>query len=108
MHQISQALGSSGNSFVHRLVAVLLSNGLGDAKVIMGTLGHKVFEPINKPMVVSDQVPNETVDDDVIELHLERTNKNVGKVEANGTQTTEGFVVLQGSSMIFIIYMLAE
>ena len=63
----------------------------------MGTLGHKVFEPLNRPVILTPKVTGETVAEDIIELHLERTIKNVGKVEANGTQTTEGFVVLQGS-----------
>lgn len=67
------------------------------AKVIMGTLGHKVFEPVNKPVVVDSQTSTGNMTDHVIELHLERTIKNIGKVEANGTQTAEGFVVLQGS-----------
>ena len=67
------------------------------AKVIMGTLGHKLFEPINKPIVSSSQTTDAETDDEAIELHLERTIKNVGKVEANGAQTSEGFVVLQGS-----------
>ena len=71
------------------------------AKVIMGTLGHKVFEPLNKPVIAATQASNDTVAEDAIELHLERTIKNVGKVEANGKQTAEGFVfvVLQGSSI---------
>ena len=69
------------------------------AKVIMGTLGHKVFEPLNKPVIAATQASNDTVEEDAIELHLERTIKNVGKVEANGKQTAEGFVVLQGSSI---------
>ena len=67
------------------------------AKVIMGTLGHKLFEPINKPIVSSSQTTADETDSETIELHLERTIKNVGKVEANGAQTSEGFVVLQGS-----------
>jgi len=67
------------------------------AKVIMGTLGHKLFEPVNKPITNSSQTTVDDVGDEAIELHLERTIKNVGKVEANGAQTSEGFVVLQGS-----------
>ena len=67
------------------------------AKVIMGTLGHKLFEPINKPIVNSSQTSVDDSGSETIKLHLERTIKNVGKVEANGAQTTEGFVVLQGS-----------
>jgi hypothetical protein len=65
----------------------------------MGTLGHKVFEPLNKPVIAATQASNDTVAEDAIELHLERTIKNVGTVEANGKQTAEGFVVLQGSSI---------
>ena len=67
------------------------------AKVIMGTLGHKLFEPVNKPITNSSQTTVDDVGDEAIELHLERTIKNVGKVEANGAQTSEGFVVLEGS-----------
>ena len=32
-----------------------------------------------------------------LNLHLERTIKGLGKVEADGIRTSEGFVVLQGS-----------
>lgn len=71
------------------------------AKVIMGTLGHKLFEPISKPVA---QKQEEVLDkaDDTVRLHLERTIKNVGKVEASGTQTPEGFVVIQGSRISLI------
>jgi len=66
------------------------------AKVIMGTLGHKLFEPISKPIQKKqDDIPVNV--EDTIKLRLERTIKNVGKVEASGYQTSEGFVVLQGS-----------
>ena len=66
------------------------------AKVIMGTLGHKLSEPISKSNINrrEDVFVNT---DDVVKLHLERTIKNVGKVEANGIQTSEGFVVMCGS-----------
>ena len=66
------------------------------AKVIMGTLGHKLFEPISKPIIPAE---NDTaaVPRNYSELHLERVIKNVGKVEAVGTQTSEGFVVFKDS-----------
>lgn len=68
------------------------------AKVIMGTLGHKLFEPINRPPAKLQQVSSADEDaDDTVSLHLERTIKKIGKVEADGLQTAEGFVVLQGS-----------
>ena len=67
------------------------------AQVIMGTLGHKLFEPLNRP-VAKAQDDNPTKDAaESVPLHLERTIKDIGKVEADGTQTSEGFVVLQGS-----------
>ncbi len=70
------------------------------AEVIMGTLGHKLFEPISKPTVKKQD--GFTISEDTVRLHLERTIKNVGKVEASGTQTTEGFVVLQGSHISLV------
>lgn len=70
------------------------------AEVIMGTLGHKLFEPISKPIVKKQD--GFTISEDTVRLHLERTIKNVGRVEASGTQTTEGFVVLQGSHISLV------
>lgn len=66
-------------------------------KVIMGTLGHRVFEPINKPSVQKTENDSSTGTEEIVNLHLERTIKNVGKVEANGSQTSEGFVVFKDS-----------
>lgn len=66
------------------------------AKVIMGTLGHKLFDPISKPMVKPIDETSESTAKNV-ELCLERNIKGVCKVEADGSQTTEGFVVLHGS-----------
>ncbi|MBR6436832.1 MAG: GIY-YIG nuclease family protein [Thermoguttaceae bacterium] len=70
---------------------------LGDfidfAKVIMGTLGHKLFEPIIKPSSGTDE--NST---DSETLFLERTLTQIGEtVRATGMQTADGFVVYQGS-----------
>ena len=66
------------------------------AKVITGTLGHKLFEPISKPIVLAEN-DAATVPEKYSELRLERVIKNVGKVEAVGAQTSEGFVVFKGS-----------
>lgn len=64
------------------------------AKVIVGTLGHRLFEPVSRPAAGSDgPVPALAA----AKLRLERTIKNVGKVEASGAQTAEGFVVFKGS-----------
>ena len=71
------------------------------AKVIMGTLGHKLFEPINK-FTMTKSEESAVKDKNTACLYLERTIKGVGKVEAKGTQTTEGFVVLKGSYISLI------
>ena len=67
------------------------------SKVIMGTLGYKLFEPIINKSCIEKQGTPEIAEADQIPLCLKRVIKNVGKVEANGIQTSEGFVVLSGS-----------
>lgn len=67
------------------------------AKVIMGTLGHRLFEPVSKPATTTQAAAADVPAQEPVALHLERTIKKVGKVEADGIQTTEGFVVLRGS-----------
>ena len=66
---------------------------IDNAKVIMGTLGHKLFEPVNKETPET----NSTEQDDAVKLFLKRTKKGVGTVTAEGYQSPEGFVVLKGS-----------
>ena len=67
------------------------------SKVIMGALGYKLFEPIINKSCIEKQDTQKIVEADQIPLCLERVIENVGKVEANGIQTSEGFVVLSGS-----------
>ena len=66
------------------------------SKVIMGTLGHKLFEPISKAAEMKAE-PEHIPDGEYVKLHLSRTIKKLGKVEADGAQTAEGFVVFAGS-----------
>lgn len=66
------------------------------AKVIMGVLGHKLFEPISQASADTPEA-SVTKSDDTDTLYLERTIKNAGKVGARGRQTSEGFVVMKGS-----------
>ena len=58
----------------------------------MGTLGHKVFEPIVavKPTAIADA--NATDDEPL--LYFNRTN-----LKAIGRRTSEGFVVFKGSAI---------
>ncbi|MBD5113544.1 MAG: GIY-YIG nuclease family protein [Ruminococcaceae bacterium] len=65
------------------------------AKLIMGTLGHKVFVPL---IVSKSDIPNETSENEEPELYLTRTIKQINfTVKAHGRQTADGFVVLKGS-----------
>ena len=67
-----------------------------NVKVLLGALGFKVLEPLDKP----DKSKNDRSDKEQnkeLKLHLERTIKDVGKIEADGIRTSEGFVVLQCS-----------
>ena len=67
------------------------------SKVIMGTLGYKLFEPVINKSCIEKQDNQEIAETDQIPLYLERVIKNVGRVNANGIQTSEGFVVFSGS-----------
>lgn len=71
------------------------------AKVIMGTLGHKLFEPISKTVSQTAEGTSAILKDHS-NLHLERTIKKIGKVEADGSQTSEGFVVFKGSHISLV------
>ena len=66
---------------------------IDNAKVIMGTLGHKLFEPVNKETPEN----NSTDQNDAVKLFLKRTKKGAGTVTAEGYQSPEGFVVLKES-----------
>lgn len=72
-----------------------LEEFIDNAKIVMGTLGHKVFENLTEPK--ASIVPNDIIRDDLL-LHLKRKSKKSGIViEAMCKQTSEGFVVLKGS-----------
>ena len=58
------------------------------AKIVMGTLGHKVFEPFAPSAESADTEPV---------LYME-----YGKGKASGKRTSDGFVVLKGLSLIHI------
>lgn len=60
------------------------------ARIVMGTLGHKVFEPLVAipPSIAPENLPK--VEEPL--LYFENTN-----AKATGRRTSEGFVVLKGS-----------
>ncbi|CAM5220940.1 hypothetical protein UACE39S_06920 [Ureibacillus acetophenoni] len=66
------------------------------AKLVMGTLGHKIFEKLTESKSQSEV--SDTFNSDELILHLKRKIRKSGiTVEARGKQTPEGFVVLSGS-----------
>lgn len=68
------------------------------AKLIMGTLGHKIFVPLNKTAPVVEDTADTPPEE--MELFFTRTIKKLNfTVEASAKQTAEGFVVLKGSKI---------
>jgi hypothetical protein len=66
------------------------------AKLVMGTLGHKVFEKLTEVKTQSDK--SDSPYDDELLLYLKRKSRKSGiTIEAKCKQTNEGFVVLTGS-----------
>ena len=66
------------------------------AKIVMGTLGHKVFETLIKEKK-TDSVPEQQSDDEKILFFKKKIRKSGLITEAKCKQTEEGFVVLKGS-----------
>jgi hypothetical protein len=67
------------------------------AKIVMGVLGHKIFEPL---VIFVAETINEasTIPQKGMLLYLKRKSKKSGKtIEATCLHTTEGFVVKSGS-----------
>lgn len=72
-----------------------LEEFIDNAKIVMGALGHKVFEKLTES--IPPIGPNNIIGDELL-LHLKRKSKKSGIiVEALCRQTSEGFVVLKGS-----------
>lgn len=68
------------------------------AKIVMGTLGHKLFDPLidsNKPLI-----ENNTDENEELILYMKRKSGKSGRViAASSRQTNEGFVILKGSDI---------
>lgn len=68
------------------------------AKLIIETLGFKVFSPVLPIHHKTEQPVKDSSEDTLV--HLKRTIKKIGvTVSATGKQTAEGFVVLRGSTI---------
>lgn len=84
------------NTVMKESQIAVMEEFVDNVKTLISALGYKVLEPLNKPIVVTNE-GGEASDTEGLNLHLERTIKGVGKVEADGIRTSEGFVVLRGS-----------
>ena len=84
------------NTVMKESQIAVMEEFVDNVKTLISALGYKVLEPLNKPVVVSNEGSDNAETED-LSLHLERTIKGVGKIEADGVRTSEGFVVLQGS-----------
>ena len=84
------------NTVMKESQIAVMEEFVDNVKTLINALGYKVLEPLNKPITgIKEQGKDSDRED--LSLHLERTIKGVGKVEADGIRTAEGFVVLQGS-----------
>lgn len=84
------------NTVMKESQIAVMEEFIDNVKTLISALGYKVLEPLNKP-IASIKESGDNLDIEDLSLHLERTIKGVGKVEADGIRTSEGFVVLQGS-----------
>ena len=69
-----------------------------NVKVLINALGYKVLDAYTNAIPKEDAV-GETEKKEDLKLYLERVIKNIGKIEAQGTITSEGFIVLKGSQI---------
>lgn len=68
------------------------------SKIVMGTLGHRVFETLAEVKHPIEINCNSSVEEDGLLLHMKRKSRKSGQtIEAACKQTTEGFVVLRDS-----------
>lgn len=84
------------NTVMKESQIAVMEEFVDNVKTLISALGYKVLEPLNKP-IITDSGVGEHPDTEDVSLHLERTIKGLGKVEADGVRTSEGFVVLRGS-----------
>lgn len=84
------------NTVMKESQIAVMEEFVDNVKTLISALGYKVLEPLNKP-VTSAVESGDVSEVEELSLHLERTIKGLGKVDADGIRTSEGFVVLQGS-----------
>lgn len=84
------------NTVLKESQVAVMEEFVDNVKTLISVLGYRLLEPLSKPVTfVDNKCEKQDLED--LNLHLERTIKDYGKVEADGARTSEGFVVLQGS-----------
>ena len=77
-----------------------LEEFIDNAKIVMGTLGHKVFEPLTEFKQLMEPEQKTSHGDGDLLLYIRRKSRKGGEaIEATCRQTVEGFVVLEGSKI---------
>ena len=89
------------NTVMKESQIAVMEEFVDNVKILISALGYRVLEALNKSTIMQESNTN-TDDEGKYKFHLERNIKNVGKVEADGNRTSEGFVVLQGSRIASI------
>ncbi len=68
------------------------------AKIVMGVLGHLVFEPLVQGRTIENT--EYKASNDYLEFSMEQKMQNSGMtVKANCKRSSEGYIVLQGSTI---------
>lgn len=86
------------NTVMKESQIAVMEEFVDNVKILINALGYKVLEPVSKSEPSHKENANDE-SDKKNRFYLERNIKNVGKVEAVGMRTAEGFVVLQGSTI---------
>ena len=72
-----------------------LEEFIDNARILMGALGHKLFDPLTNQF--KHDTTTDTLDDDILLFMKRKSSKSGLVIEAICKQTNEGFVVLKGS-----------
>ena len=81
------------NTVMKESQIAVMEEFIDNVRILISVLGYKVLEPVNKPAVIEENDGNENEKDE-IKLHLERTVKGIGKIEADGIRTSEGLSLI--------------
>ena len=76
-----------------------LEEFIDNAKIVMGTLGHKVFEPLTEFRQSIEPEQKTNLEEDDLLLYIARKKRSGEIIEATCKQTVEGFVLLKGSKL---------